>query len=86
MLDDDTDLMLDDEVFESDDSDPEYVDISEDDMDLDLETNEDLEIEDSDEDEDEEIDEELCDTTYSALEPTDELKCKVEDNDLKSLA
>jgi len=72
---------------ESDDSDPEYVDISDDDMDLDLENEEDLEIEDSDEEDDEEIDEELCDTEYSAPEPTEEeMNCKVEDNDLKSLA
>jgi len=79
--------MLDEEMGESDDSDPEYVDISDDDMDLDLENEEDLEIEDSDEENDEEIDEELCDTEYSAPEPTEEeMNCKVEDNDLKSLA
>lgn len=79
--------MLDEEMGESDDSDPEYVDISDDDMDLDLENEEDLEIEDSDEEDDEEIDEELCDTEYSAPEPTEEeMNCKVEDNDLKSLA
>jgi len=79
--------MLDEEMGESDDSDPEYVDISDDDMDLDLENEEDLEIEDSDEEDEEEIDEELCDTEYSAPEPTEEeMNCKVEDNDLKSLA
>jgi hypothetical protein len=54
-------------------------------MDLDFD-NEDLEVDDSDEDYDEEVDEELCDTEYSAPEPSDEMNCKVEDNDLKSLA
>ena len=55
-------------------------------MDLDLENEEDLEMDDSDEDDDEEFDEELCDTTYSAIEPIDEINCKVEDNELKTLA
>lgn len=56
-------------------------------MELDLEDEEDLEIDDSDSEDDEEFDEELCETEYSAPEPTqEEMNCKVEDNDLKSFA